>query len=295
MKRDDLSPYHELFELEEGKSAKDFPPPPNFNAVYFWVKRLGGAHGPEEDPHPHLLADIPDRATFFQVFGGGNYVLDARYCDAGRKGQFYARRSFTIAGPPKPLVPSEVNEPEIPAHAQGSSGFSGGGLPGDLPKDPMSLLIVVMMQNAERAEQRAERQAVAAAQQAQTQATMAIENMKLLATVFGGQRQGTDPVVAQALGHMTDLVKSQLQTTAAPAVAQRTVEEELKRATDLISLAKRISPTESPEKFTDIVKEILQIVPPELAQSVAASLMGGGNGVTQAPQIADVIVGESLG
>jgi len=290
MKKEDLPPYHELFELPEGESPKDFPPPENFAAIKLWVKRFGSS-GLEECPRPWLLSEIPDRASFFDMFGGGRYEIEGRRLN----GTFYARRTLMLVGDPKPLVPRSPSETQAAPAPAPSSGFSGSGLPGELPKDPMSLLIVVMMQNAERAEQRAERAAVAAAQQAQTQATMAIENMKLLATIFGGQRSGTDPVVAQALGHMTDLVKSQLQTTQAPAAAQRTVEEELKRATDLISLAKKVSPSESPEKFTDIVKEVLGLIPPELAQQVVAGLTNGGNGVPMAPQVVENVIVDPVG
>jgi len=259
------------------------------------VKRYG-PNGIEECPRPWLLSEIPDRASFFDIFGGGRYEVEGRTLG----GQFYARRTFVLVGDPKPLVPRSPSETQAPqAPVAQSNGFS---MPaGDnvsqmiaAAKDPMSLLIVVMMQNAERAEQRAERQAAAAAQQAQAQATMAIENMKLIATVLGGQRSGTDPAVAQAFGHMTELVRAQISSSAQPAAPQRTVEDEIKRAQELISLAKKMSPSETPEKFADIVKELLGIIPPELVQNVLASL-GGANGAVQAPLPVEGVVSGPVG
>lgn len=300
-KKDELPPYHELFELPEGESPKDFPPPTNLNAVKVWIVRYGGPNGIEKCPRPYLLAEIPDMLSFHNMFGGGRYQVEGRYTGEGKTGQFYARRDFVLSGDPKPLIMSDPSAPQTAAPSAaasgGSSGFSfgGDGMAQALQaKDPMSLIILMMMKDAERAEARAERQAQLQAQQAQAQSTMAIENMKLIATVLGGQRAGTDPAVASAFANMTDLVKTQLAVTHAPAPAQpqRSVEEEMKRAQDLLSLAKKMAPTESTEKFTDIVKELLQIVPPELAQSVAASLMGGNGAAARAPaQIVEGVVG----
>jgi hypothetical protein len=287
IKKDDLPPYHELFELPEGESAKDFPPPPNFNAIKVWISRYGGPNGVTKCPRPFLLSEIPDMMAFHDMFGGGRYSVEGRTLG----GQFYARRDFVLDGAPKPLIQSE-GSPEPPPPTHTAQGVAISGMGGELPKDPMSLLIVVMMQNAERAEQRAERQATLQAQQAQQQAQMAIENMKLIATVLGGQRAGTDPAVAQAFGSMTELVKAQISVAHAPqpVAPQRSVEEEMKRAQDLLSLAKKIAPSETPEKFGDILKELFAIVPPEVVQSAAASLLQGGNGVAVVQQAPPLLV-----
>jgi hypothetical protein len=204
--KSELPPYHELFELEEGKTPKEFPPPQNFSAVKMWVKRFG-PNGHEECPRPWLLSEIPDRATFYDIFGGGRYEIEGRRLD----GTFYARRTLMLVGDPKPLVPKSAQEtapPAAPPAAPGGFSIPGMGGMGDAfamaSGNPMALLILIMMQNADRAEQRAERQA-----------QMSIENMKVIASMFGGQnRPGTDPAVAQAFGHVTDLLRAQIQTNA---------------------------------------------------------------------------------
>lgn len=269
-KKENLPPYHELFELPEGESPDDFPPPPNFQAIKLWVKRFG-PNGLEECPRPWLLSEVPDRASFFDMFGGGRYEVEGRTLE----GRFYARRTFVLVGDPKPLVPKAPNETPQPAQAQ-ANGF---GLPtggGDMASmfaaasgNPMALLFLVMMQNGDRAEARAERQA-----------SQSIEMFKALAAVMGGQqRQQTDPAVAQVFGSMTEIMKAKILEQQAPAqqaAPPRSVEEEFKRAKDLLELARKMNPDEKPEKIVDIIKEILPIVPPGMLQGLLAPAANGG-------------------
>lgn len=283
-KKEELPPYHELFELPEGVAPKDFPPPPNFAAIKLWVKRYG-PNGIEECPRPWLLSEIPDRASFFDIFGGGRYEVEGRTLG----GQFYARRTFVLVGDPKPLVPrssSETAQPQPQAQPGTFDAFGGqaqgaGGMTGAFQMangNPMALLFLIMMQNSDRAEARAERQAV-----------QSVEMMKTIATMFGGgQRQATDPAVAQVFGSVTELLKQQIAVTHQPPVqAQRSVEEEFKRAQDLLSLARKMNPDEKPERIVDIIKEILPLVPPGLVEGLVKSAGGAGalvdNGIVVGP------------
>jgi hypothetical protein len=280
-KEKNLPPYHELFELPEGETPDDFPPPPNFQAIKLWVKRFG-PNGLEECPRPWLLSEVPDRASFFDMFGGGRYEVEGRTLE----GRFYARRTFVLVGDPKPLVPKAPNETAQPQAAAPT--IPGMGTTGDVfamaNGNPMALLFMVMMQNADRAEARADRQA-----------TQSIEMFKAMATMVGGQRQQTDPAVAQVFGSMTEIMKAKIlesSTPAQPAAQPRSVEEEFKRAKDLLELARKMNPDEKPEKIVDIIKELLPLVPPQLIQGL---VQPAANGTTAVVDALPLVTGGSVG
>ncbi|HEU5479831.1 MAG TPA: hypothetical protein VFU90_08375 [Candidatus Tumulicola sp.] len=288
-KKEELPPYHELFELPEGETPQTFAPPPNFSAIKLWVKRFG-PNGLEECPRPWLLSEIPDRASFFDMFGGGRYEVEGRTLG----GQFYARRTFVLVGDPKPLVPRSASE-DKPAAAPAAGGFSmptGGG--GDMASmfaaasgNPMALLFLVMMQNADRAEQRADRQA-----------NQSVEMFKAIATIMGGQSRGTDPAIANVFGSMTELVKAGIQQRPAEQPAQKhlTVEEEIARAKQLIELARKTNPDEKPERIVDILKEIVPMIPPQVFQGLLQPVAGAANGSgIIVEQAGSVVGGGSVG
>lgn len=277
--KNELPPYHELFELEEGKTPQEFAPPPNFQSIKVWVTRFGGPNGIEKCPRPWLLAEIPSMVDFHNMFGGGRYSIEGRTLG----GQFYARREFVLAGASKPLILSDVGPTAPTATA------TAGALPGNMGdtlamagRDPQSLLIMIMMQNAERAEARADRQAM-----------QSVEMFKAIATLMGGQNRGTDPAIANVFGSMTELVKAGMQRAPEQPQTQKplSVEDEFRRAKDLLELARKMNPEEKPEKIVDIIKELLPLVPPQVIQG----LLQPANGGAAAGIVVEQVAGGSVG
>jgi hypothetical protein len=278
-KKEDLPPYHELFELPEGESPNDFPPPPSFAAIKVWVKRYT-ASGVEEAPRPYLLSEIPDRVSFYEMFGGGRFEVEGRTLG----GQFYARRSFTIAGDPIPFVKPPTAASTAAAPAVPNLGGSLSDALAMAGRDPHSLLIMIMMQNAERAEARADRQAM-----------QSVEMFKAMAVLMGGQNRGTDPAIANVFGSMTELVKAGMQQRPPEQPVQKalTVEEEIARAKQLIELARKMNPDEKPERIVDILKEIVPMIPPQVFQGLLQPVAGAapaGNGI-----VVEQVAGGSVG
>jgi hypothetical protein len=274
----ELSPYHELFELPEGKTSQEFQPPPDFQSIKVWVTRFGGPNGMEKCPRPWLLAEIPGMLDFHNMFGGGRYMIEGKTLG----GQFYARREFVLAGASKPLIFSDVSPAAPTATAAGA-------LPGDMAgalamagRDPQSLLIMIMMQNAERAEARADRQAM-----------QSVEMFKAIATLMGGQNRGTDPAIANVFGSMTELVKVGMQRAPDQPQTQKplSVEDEFRRAKDLLELARKMNPEEKPEKIVDIIKELLPLVPPQVIQGLLQPANGGAAAGVVVEQMASGSVG----
>lgn len=274
----ELQPYHELFELPEGKTSQEFPPPPDFHSIKVWVTRFGGPNGMEKCPRPWLLSEISGMLAFHDMFGGGRYMIEGKTLG----GQFYARREFVLAGASKPLILSDAAQPTAP------TATAAGALPGNMGdalamagRDPQSLLIMIMMQNAERAEARADRQAM-----------QSVEMFKAIATLMGGQNRGTDPAIANVFGSMTELVKAGMQRAPVEPQAQKplSVEDEFRRAKDLLELARKMNPEEKPEKIVDIIKELLPLVPPQVIQGLLQPANGGAAGV-----VVDQVVGGSVG
>jgi len=281
--KNELPPYHELFELEEGKTPQEFAPPPNFQSIKVWVTRFGGPNGIEKCPRPWLLAEIPSMVDFHNMFGGGRYSIEGRTLG----GQFYARREFVLAGVSKPLILSDAAQQAAPAAAPGALPTIGGSM-GDAiamaGRDPQSLLIMIMMQNAERAEARADRQAM-----------QSVEMFKAIATLMGGQNRGTDPAIANVFGSMTELVKAGMQQRAPEQQTQKplTVEDEFRRAKDLLELARKMNPEEKPEKIVDIIKELLPLVPPDIIRGLMAPAANGT--VAAGGIVVEQVAGGSVG
>lgn len=281
--KNELPPYHELFELEEGKTPQEFAPPPNFQSIKVWVTRFGGPNGIEKCPRPWLLAEIPSMVDFHNMFGGGRYSIEGRTLG----GQFYARREFVLAGVSKPLILSDAGgQPTAtsttPAGAMPGMGGSMGDAIAMAGRDPQALLFMIMMQNAERAEARADRQAM-----------QSVEMFKAIATLMGGQNRGTDPAIANVFGSMTELVKAGMQRAPEPAQSQKplSVEDEFRRAKDLLELARKMNPEEKPEKIVDIIKELLPLVPPQVIQG----LLQPANGGAAAGIVVEQVAGGSVG
>jgi hypothetical protein len=274
----ELPPYHELFELPEGTTPQEFPPPPNFQSIKVWVTRFGGPNGIEKCPRPWLLAEIPSMVDFHNMFGGGRYSIEGRTLG----GQFYARREFVLAGASKPLILSDASQPEAKP-APGTLPAVGANLGDALAmagRDPQSLLIMIMMQNAERAEARADRQAM-----------QSVEMFKAMAVLMGGQNRGTDPAIANVFGSMTELVKAGMQRTPEQPQAQKplSVEDEFRRAKDLLELARKMNPEEKPEKIVDIIKELLPLVPPDIIRGLMQPVANG------APAAGGIVVEQVAG
>lgn len=272
-----IRPFHPLFRPKEGDSLEDFSPPTDFESYFMIIARTGGVNGPEEAPREYTLAEIPDRETLVAMFGGGRYELEARTA----KGQFYARRWLQIDAPPKPFVmQTPKEEPQQPQQQGGDLGAIAGVLGGGanllaLANNPTALLLFVLMQSSERAEARAERQAVAAQQSS-------VEMFKALALIMGGRSSGTDPAIAQVFASMTDLVKSErvaaAQAQAAASqqlVPPRTFEEEIERAAKMVKMLRAMDPKAKEESLGDIIKEIAPYLQPFLPQILAGA---GANG-----------------
>lgn len=267
MKKLDNRPFHPLFLPKEGDA--DFAPPSDFDSVSIFITRFS-ANGPEEAPRDYLLSEIPNRQTLFEMFGGGRYELEART----NLGQFYARRGLSLAGPSKPLVappPKDETQPspgapnDLGAIAGMMGGQGGGAVAALASGNPMALLMMVLLQQGERAEARAERQAM-----------QSIETLKVMATMFGGNRSGTDPAIASVFASMTDLVKSQHQAASAPQqlAPQQTIDQEIERATKIVKLVRSMDPKAKEESLGEFIKELMPHVQPFLPLIFG----GGANG-----------------
>jgi len=273
-----IRPFHPLFRPKEGDSLEDFSPPTDFESYFMIIARTGGVNGPEEAPREYTLAEIPDRETLVAMFGGGRYELEARTA----KGQFYARRWLQIDAPSKPFVmqtPKEETQQQPAGDLGALAGLAGAPGGGNLfamaNGNPMAILLLVLMQNAQTAEARAERQAA-------IQAQSSVEMFKALAMMMGG-RSGTDPAIASVFASMTDLVKSE-RVAAAEATARasqqlvppRTFEEEIERAAKMVSMLRKLDPKAKEESLGDIIKEIAPYLQPFIPQILGAGGMANG-------------------
>lgn len=273
-----IRPFHPLFRPKEGDSLEDFSPPTDFESYFMSIARTGGPNGPEEAPREFTLAEIPNRETLVAMFGGGRYELEARTA----KGQFYARRWMNIDAPPKPFF-LQVAKEEAPQQSgdlgalAGLAGAPGGGnLFAMANGSPMALLLLMMMQDKQAAEARADRQAT-------IQAQSSVEMFKALAMMMGGRQSGTDPAIATVFSAMTDLVKSERVATAqaqAQATQQlvpsRTFEEEIERAAKMVSMLRKLDPKAKEESLGDIIKEIAPYLQPFIPQILGAGGMANG-------------------
>jgi hypothetical protein len=295
-----IRPFHPLFRPKEGDSLEDFSPPTDFESYFMSIARSGGPNGPEEAPREYTLAEIPNRETLVAMFGGGRYELEARTA----KGQFYARRWLNIDAPMKPFFLQPPKEEgasqQQPAGDLGAlaglAGAPGGGnLFAMANGNPMAILLLVLMQNAQTAEARAERQAA-------IQAQSSVEMFKALAMMMGG-RSGTDPAIASVFASMTDLVKSE-RVAAAEATARasqqlvppRTFEEEIERAAKMVSMLRKLDPKAKEESLGDIIKEIAPYLQPFIPQILGAGgTMANGALAEGAAEVANEVAVGSMG
>lgn len=272
-----IRPFHPLFRPKEGDSLEDFSPPTDFETYYITIGRTGGPNGPEEAGREFTFAEIPNRETLVAMFGGGRYELEARTA----KGQFYARRWLNIAEPAKPFVMQPDAPQAQPQQAAGDLGALAGlaGAPGGgnlfamANGSPMALLLLMMMQDKQAAEARADRQAT-------IQAQSSVEMFKALAMMMGG-RSGTDPAIATVFASMTDLVKSERLAAAQASQPQqlvppRTFEEEIERAAKMVSMLRKLDPKAKEESLGDIIKEIAPYLQPFIPQILGAGGMANG-------------------
>lgn len=142
-------PEHELFPAED--EADEAP-----DVSFILVKRDG-----RFSPRKWAADELPDLEALHAAYGGGTYELTAYRHDGSRQ-YISARRTYKLAGRPKPLEgeePEETAAPAEPARAREGSGSS-------------DLLLALLQQSAQ-----ASRESVVAqreSQQAQTQMILAM-------------------------------------------------------------------------------------------------------------------------
>src|SRR6185369_1595497 len=151
------APEHPLFPVEEGETPLDV----HFITVQRWER--GKAYTGGTFP----AAEIMDVSQVFALYGGGDYVLQARKRSntyEGQPGHIIRHRKINIPGKSRPMSgnPTEEELGELPVAARRAEATPPGGLSGG---DGLTQVMLAMSKSQQTAAQQAQQQAQQQSQQ----------------------------------------------------------------------------------------------------------------------------------
>lgn len=232
--RNDGTDYHPLFFPE---NAADPKPPARLLSIHVHRREAGGE---VSAPYPFDPLDLVEEPQLGALYGDGVYILTARAEETAKlpRGHIYAKRIIKLKGygPSKPMVAAdEPPPPPTQSSAPGSMNIPG---IGQIPSDPMALLVMIFAQQAneareERKEQQRQRDEDRRAEAARADAAAAREEaraarqMEMLINVLGRP----DPSTA-LVGQLIPALITQKQGA----------QQSMKEIKEMVEVAKSLTP-----------------------------------------------------